>query len=288
MVETAVRAVRAQTLPDWELIVVGQGPDTSLGARVHAAASGDARVRYIHLTELGASRARNVAMQEARGDIFAFTDDDCEPATNWLAVTAEAMAADPCVGVVGGALIAPLPKRPGPVSCPTNAPSDSVYDPVASGFRHPEGWDWLTANVAIRRSTAERAGGFDECLGPGTEFPAAEDPDYKMRLEGMNVRMRVTPASVVVHRYGHRYGYGALYRHMRNYAEGNGALAAKLEMLGDPRAQERLATLRRLVFADPRRMPVHALRLAFARSAYHRCRERYELDAAGRNLVPRP
>jgi glycosyltransferase involved in cell wall biosynthesis len=286
-VAAAVRGVLAQTYGDWELVVVGQGADTRVGDRVADAAGRDRRVRYVHVPELGASRARNVAVEEARGDVFAFTDDDCVPARNWLAVVAERMAADRRVGVVGGAVLAPLPDRAGPASCPTNSPTESVYDPFASDFAHPEGWDWLTANVAIRRSAAEQVGRFDECLGPGTEFPAAEDPDYKMRLERLGVRMRVTPSSVVVHQYGHRYGYGALYRHMRNYAEGNGALAAKLEMMGDPRARQRLTELRRAILVDPPRAVVNALRLAFALSAYRRCHAGYVLDATGHYLLPR-
>src|SRR5438477_5923444 len=78
-VGAAVRAIRAQTWTDWELIVLGQGAQDELEAAVDAGAGGDPRVRYVQLQRKGLSMARNCALGVAAGSVVAFTDDDCEP-----------------------------------------------------------------------------------------------------------------------------------------------------------------------------------------------------------------
>ena len=60
---------------------------------------------------------------------------------------------------------------------------------------------------------AKRLGTFDECLGAGADFPAAEDTDYKLRLEAAGIRMLTTPRAAVVHTYGVRKGWAILRSH---------------------------------------------------------------------------
>src|SRR5438105_15951698 len=109
----AIESIRRQTWTDWELIVVGQGPDPALRHVGEEAARADTRVRYVHLERRGVSLARNVAVRQATGDIIAITDDDCEARPDWLATLADCFAAEPDVDVVGGALVAPATHRAG-------------------------------------------------------------------------------------------------------------------------------------------------------------------------------
>jgi glycosyltransferase involved in cell wall biosynthesis len=75
----AVRSVLAQTLNDFEIIVVVDGRDQ---ASIHALSSiSDPRLRYIELpVSGGGNAARNVGTSTARGEWIAFLDDDDE----WL------------------------------------------------------------------------------------------------------------------------------------------------------------------------------------------------------------
>jgi len=280
-VGAAIRAIRAQTWIDWELIVLGQGARDELEAAVTKDSAGDARVRYVQLPRKGLSRARNAALQVAAGSIVAFTDDDCEPAPDWLATIALAFLSDPGIGVVGGAVLSP-PGRGRLTACPTVAPSESVYDPVEDKGRPPGRWDWIGANFAVRRDVADRLGSFDECLGAGADFPAAEDTDYKLRLESAGVRMLTTPRAAVMHTYGVRTGW-AMFRSQQNYATGNGGMAGKLTLLGDRRGEEWLRETRARVLKDGRLAP-HRLarglrRLHYFSSAYERCLRDYQVEA---------
>jgi glycosyltransferase involved in cell wall biosynthesis len=59
------------------------------------------RFRLLNETRQGSYAARNRGIQEARGEIVAFTDPDCVPRDNWLEQIARAMA-DPQTKVVLG------------------------------------------------------------------------------------------------------------------------------------------------------------------------------------------
>lgn len=284
-----IQSIRAQTLPDWELIIVGQGPDPQLPALGAAAASEDRRIRYLHLEQRGLSRARNAALRVARGDVIAMTDDDCEARRDWLESLARYFECDPLTGVVGGSVIAP-PTHGFPSVCLNWTPSDTVYDPLVDGPRAPAGWCWFGANFALRPAIFERMGDFDEYLGAGAEFPSAEDVDYRLRLERSGIRMRSTPHAVVYHTYGRRSGWKALWGYWRNTFTGDGALGAKLTMLGDPRGRhwpwqstrDWLAT--RLQSGRSYRLAFDLLCRRYVRHAYRECLADYELDPQRRVL----
>jgi glycosyltransferase involved in cell wall biosynthesis len=237
-VAETIQSILRQSWQDWEVVVIGQGPPTDQHTiatkEAVAGATADNRVRYIHSLEKGATRARNAGMQAAEGEILAFIDDDCEADQEWLSTIAAVFESDPEIGLVGGAVIAPPKSRRGFAKCPTVFPAETVYEPDKMGGTPPPGWDWISSNVAIRREVAGRIGCWDEYLGPGTEFPAADDTDYLLRAESLNIKMAVTPKAVVTHTYGYRYNR-QLIQHIRNYSYANGGLAGKLTLMGDLR-----------------------------------------------------
>jgi glycosyltransferase involved in cell wall biosynthesis len=283
----AIRAIQAQTVADWELLVVGQGEDRGVHRVVEPIIAGDGRVRYLHIDQRGSSRARTAATRAASGEIIAMTDDDCEPRTDWLAVLARALDDEPEVAVVGGALIAPPGTGMQPARCPELIPAEALYDPRVSPRQPPVGWDWIGANFAIRHEVARRVGDWDEHLGVGSEFPAAGDMDYRFRIEALGLKMRTTPRAAVDHTYGWRYGWRAVLGLQRSQARGIGALGAKLTMIGDPRGKSWLAAWRRdrftrwLRLRQPHRLPSDLRLLWHFTDAYRTCLRNYRVDARG-------
>jgi glycosyltransferase involved in cell wall biosynthesis len=279
-VADAVRSILAQTISDWELIVVGQGDEAALRVEVEAASQGDPRVVYRHLDRRGLSIARNAAIAAARGEIIAFTDDDCEAAPDWLERVCATFDQHPAAGLVLGSLVAP-PSPGGIAVCPQYRAPDLWYDPGATGRVAPPGWGAVGANYCVRRSLAVEMDGFDEHLGAGAAFPAAEETDLMLRAEFLDVPMCSTSSSIVHHTSGYRRGVRAVYRHRTGYAVGNGALAAKLTLIGDARGPRWLRDEIRLAFVDPIqngkpwRIPGRLLRLAHFVRGYQQCRRRY-------------
>ena len=291
VLEYSVRSVAEQSYRDWELVVVGQGPEEeALRAAVERGAPGDRRVRYFHLAAKGRSVALNAAIRASRGEIIAVTDDDCEADRDWLATLEACFAAEPETSAVGGAVVESRARRWQPWSfCPAVYPEEALYDPVADGRQAPRGWEWLGANVAFRRDVYARVGPFDDYLGPGGRFPAAEDVDYKLRMEALGLRVRTTPRVTVRHTYGRRSGLRARMAHARAYCAGNGALAAKLTLQGDPRGLERLALERarlRGVWREPHRFPFRLRNVRAFEAAYRRCLTDLTLDPSGTRLAP--
>ncbi len=72
----ALDSVRAQTMPEWELVIVDDGAPPDVAAALDAAITGDPRMRVHHQANHGLSVARNVGAALGRGDLVSYLDDD--------------------------------------------------------------------------------------------------------------------------------------------------------------------------------------------------------------------
>lgn len=86
-----VESVRAQTFPDWEVLLVDDGSTDNCPQMCDAWAAKDPRIRVIHRENGGLSAARNSGIEQARGDFLLFVDSDdlLEPDTVRRAVEAQ-------------------------------------------------------------------------------------------------------------------------------------------------------------------------------------------------------
>ena len=136
-------------------------------------------IRYAAATETqGPAAARNIGWRMARGEIIAFTDDDCLPEPDWLK---EGLAAfhEGMVGV-SGQVIVPVPSPPTDYEKNVSRLTDCIF---------------VTANCFYRRSVLEAEGGFDE------QFTTAwrEDSDLQFKMLTLSYPLGVAPAARVVH-----------------------------------------------------------------------------------------
>lgn len=76
LLREAIESVRAQTYPNWEQIVVSDGPDSRVDALV--ACCGDPRIRAAHTSRFPVmgNYQRNYALRYATGEFILYLDDD--------------------------------------------------------------------------------------------------------------------------------------------------------------------------------------------------------------------
>jgi glycosyltransferase involved in cell wall biosynthesis len=151
-------------------------------------------VRYLPVPAArapGPAAARNRGWRAARGDLIAFTDDDCIPDRDWLRAGVAAFDCCACRddedGERGGAIIGVW----GRIVVPLPAvPTD--HERNAAGL---EGAEAATANCFYRRAALAAVGGFDERY----TLAWREDSDLFLTLLERGARLVHAPEAIVVH-----------------------------------------------------------------------------------------
>ncbi len=74
--EDCVASVRAQSVTDWEMVIINDGSSDDSGALADAWAQKDPRIRVFHQENAGQFFARRRGIAEAKGDYLLFLDSD--------------------------------------------------------------------------------------------------------------------------------------------------------------------------------------------------------------------
>ncbi len=174
-----IESILASDVREFEVVVVDQSTadDTRKAIEPFLA---DRRVRYVFSELCGTSRARNLAISLTSAPIIVITDDDCLVPRNWLAAIAQPFEDHPRVGVVFCNV------DPVPVAAPGYTPhirfaENRIISTAGEAWAVSKHGLALGAGMAVRRTTIDSIGGFDELLGPGGTFPSAEDNDLSWR-----------------------------------------------------------------------------------------------------------
>ena len=210
----------------WELIVVDNGSsDGTAGTLREFLAHSSIPARVVSEPRAGVARARNAGIAIARGEILAFTDDDCYPREDLLDELARIFEEDETVGVVGGRILL-YDATDAPVTIQT-LEEEIRFDrdrAIRPGAVHG-------ANLAVRRAVVKEIGGFDPMLGNGTPFPC-EDVEFAARAHMRGWEVGYFPGPVVYHHHRRKPG-PAVDELRRHYDRGRGAYYGKF-VFGTP------------------------------------------------------
>jgi glycosyltransferase involved in cell wall biosynthesis len=258
-----------QKLPDdgQEVLVIDNAPPDDSTKKLCEAYP---FVTYIMESKPGLDFARNRALQEAAGDIIAFTDDDATPDLNWLRAITKNFS-DPSVLCVTGMTM--------PLELETEAQEAfEHYSPFGKGFKRKVyssdthnplavGQVGAGANMALRKSVLKLIGPFDEALDAGTPTESGGDHEYFARILLAGYKIAYEPEALSWHR--HRRTWQETRKAIRGYGIGVHAFWTRLLLvekqtgiLKYPYAwfiREQLPNVFSAIFKRPGSKPFHLL-----------------------------
>lgn len=180
-----LRALKAQQGLDCpvEIIVVDDGSSDNT-----AEVAQQFDVTVVRQQNSGPASARNAGALEAHGEIIAFTDADCEPASDWLQQLTAPFSDNEVVGVKG----AYKTRQNSLVARFVQQEYESKYERLLKQERI----DFIdTYSAAYRREIFIENGGFN----PEFPIPSVEDQEFSFRLARKDYRMVFAPKAVVYH-----------------------------------------------------------------------------------------
>jgi len=226
-----VESLLALDYPDFEIIVVDNR--SGVGCDPLPALPGGEHVRVFEQPKPGVSAARNLGIAMSECDFIAFTDDDATVDTNWLRVFGTRFVRDPTIEAIGG-LVLPMELKTQPQlwfeefyggfspSFRSENLSVELLRGVDEMFPYAVGRFGAGCNMAFRRSTLRRIGGFDIYLGGGTLSRSGEDLALDVELVVTGGTFAYEPAALV--RHTHRRTESEFLQQVFNYGTGLTAL----------------------------------------------------------------
>jgi glycosyltransferase involved in cell wall biosynthesis len=191
-----------------EVVVVDDG--SACAAEVAGAVAGaGGDVRLHRQPHRGPAAARNQGARLARGQLLAFTDDDCQPHDGWLAALAAAWARDSeCL--LGGRTVNLLAAN-------AYATASQLLVSYLYDYYNRDAGDavfFASNNLAAGAEAYRDVGGFDAAFG----LTAAEDRELCDRWRHLGRRLVYVPGAVVGH--AHRLTLAGFLRQHREYGRG--------------------------------------------------------------------
>lgn len=218
-IEQAVASVLANEYPAFDVTVIDQSTTTATANVLRPRVETDPRLQYRHVKDPGLSRAYNTGIACTRGQVLAFTDDDCVVPRAWLSAIVRAFSEEQDADLLYGQVLPPSDARGGAT------PILYLLDPERLSKREGFRIIGMGANFAARRRLFAAIGGFDEVLGGGGPLCSSQDYDlaYRTYLAGRVILLR--PEVQVVH-YGMR-SFQDWPTTLRAYGIGDGAFYGK-------------------------------------------------------------
>lgn len=211
-------SLQKQNYRAFELIIIDQNFDGRLEPIVAE------YKRYFPLhhirSEKGLSRARNVGLPLATGDLVAFPDDDCWYPDGLLEYVALRFDVDPSVAGLTGRFT------------DEEGNAEGHWLEQSQVLNRYNVWRGaISFSIFLRRSLVDRIGHFDEDLGVGSGTPwgAGEETDYLLRGLSLGARIEFDRNLVLRHPVkGRSFDQAALER-QNSYEAGFGRVIRRAE-----------------------------------------------------------
>lgn len=210
----------------WEALLVDNGSTDDTMRILTLACKDNSHIRTLRVARIGLGAARDAGWREAKGEIVAFSDDDCYLDPYFVDCLLEVFDERPEISCVGGPIML-FDKADYPVTIDER---HTVSDLAPYSFVRPGAL--AGANFSFRRNALEKIGGIDPEFGAGTPFPC-EDIDAVAAVAWAGMKSTFDPRPVVFHHHGRKLA--DLPSLLATYDRGRGAYFAKYILQRDSR-----------------------------------------------------
>lgn len=182
-------------------------------------------IRYIFEGKQGNNYARNKALAEAKGEVLAFTDDDCIPDSKWLRQIGKKFESEPALACLGGR-VELYDKNDRAITIRTMNQETTV-----KSAKQLYGII-IGCNMAIRRTVFEDIGNFDPAFGPGSKIGSGGDSEFLYRAYKRGLLIKYYPEIIVYHNHGRKTD-AEVQALGKRYVRGRGGFYCKYILQGD-------------------------------------------------------
>ena len=231
-----LEGITAQQFPrdHFEILVIDNNSKDHTKSVVEAFGSAQPAPRYIHEPKQGLDHARNRAIEEARGEIIVFGDDDILVQPDWLAQMAVPLLADGAarrIGAVGGEVIPVFPhglpdwvrEWHAPLGFRSDAgPLEGQHSPMGANFAFPK---WVFEQLGPFHTALDRAAGNYFSGGDSEMIRRVRAGGYEVWFAPAAAVKHQMPASRTTFRYAARHAFDSARSRVIDRAGQPGAAA---------------------------------------------------------------
>ncbi len=194
--QECLNSLLRSTFHDFEILVADQNSNSETEKIIFRCKS--KKVKYIKTQKRGRSAGLNLLLEEAKGKILAFTDDDCIVDMRWLEEIHLFFESHPRIAGVFGNTIPFQPELHLQETCPATFITDKMsafHDPSTIHYKSLG----LGNNMSLRKSVIDHIGFFRNWLGVGTISRAGEESDLIFRILLKQYILMTNPKMLVYH-----------------------------------------------------------------------------------------
>ena len=191
-VEDLLESLSAQTLPDFEVIIVEDGSTMPCSEVAEKYAASGLPVRYFYKENEGRSIARNYGIERSSGEWLVFFDSDCVIPPAYFATLAAELDKNPAIDCYGGPDAAHDSFTTTQKAINYSMTSFLTTGGIRGGKVSLEKFTPRTFNTGFRRSVYNKVGGFREMF--------SEDIDMSTRIRQAGFSIALIRNAYVYHK----------------------------------------------------------------------------------------
>lgn len=245
-IDLVLGALCGQSMSSFEVVIVENGSSDSELAHQIKRFQEQLDLVYLHMSEPGLNRARNVGVRHATYGYIVLLDDDCVPTPRWAESVLQGHKLFPNAGVIGGRVELSFESSP-PIWMRGEFRRSLAELDWGEGCRPLGRWEHLVgANLSFTNQIYRRVGGFQNLLGlsRGDQIIRANDEaEFIMQASVAGRPGAVYAADMKI---SHRIPDERIefdYMLKRRFGQGVSDIEQELAVLGREAAAERLASI---------------------------------------------